>query len=109
MKLITKEISKKAQAAFGVYSTTEFAEQEVIAKFFDPAGSWTWYLLNQNPQDTDYLWGIVDGFEVEVGSFSLSELQTARNHLGIGIERDLYFKPTNAKQLLDSLNAKERE
>jgi len=65
--------------------------------------------LNQDPHDTDFLWGIVDGFEVEIGSFSLSELQTARNHLGIGIERDLYFKPTNAQHLLDSLNAKERE
>ena len=106
MKLMTKEISKKAQAAFQTYSTTEFAEQEVIAKFFDPAGSWTWYLLNQDPQDTDFLWGIVDGFEVEIGSFYLSELETTRNAFGLGIERDLYFKPTNAKQLLDNLNAR---
>ena len=109
MKLITKEIGREAQAAFKTYSTKGFEEQNVIAKFFDPAGSWTWYLLNQDPQDTDYLWGIVDGFEVEIGSFSLSELQTARNHLGIGIERDLYFKPTNAQHLLDSLRSRRGE
>jgi hypothetical protein len=50
-------------------------EQKIVAKFFNPTGSWTWYLMNQDPDDPDYLWGIVKGFEVEIGSFSLSDLR----------------------------------
>lgn len=104
MKLMTKEIEKKAQAAFATYSTTELKDMQVVAKFFNPCGSWTWYLLNQDPADPDYLWGIVSGNEVEMGSFSLSELQGFKGPLGIGIERDRWFKPMNAKELWDKLN-----
>jgi hypothetical protein len=42
----------------------------------------------------------VDGFEKELGYFSLSELQNATGHLGLKIERDLYFKPTTLEELL---------
>lgn len=104
MKLITKEIEKKAQAQFSQGSSFE---QTVVAKFFDPCGSWTWYLMNQDPEDPDYLWGIVKGFEVEMGSFSLSELESVKGPLGIGIERDLYFKSITAKELWGKLQAGE--
>ena len=75
----------------------------MVAKFFDPTGSWTWYLMNQDPQDPDYLWGIVKGFEVEIGSFSLSELQAIRGRFGLGIERDLYFTPRPASEVWENL------
>ena len=110
MKLMTKEIEKKAQKAFAAYCTTELKDMEVVAKFFDPAGSWTWYLLNQDPADPDYLWGIVSGNEIEMGSFSLSELSKRPLRINgftvgtIGIERDRWFKPMNAKELWDKLN-----
>jgi len=100
MKLMTKEIERKARAQFPKGSDFE---QLVVAKFFDPTGGWTWYLMNQDPEDQDYLWGIVDGFEVEAGSFSLSELQTFRGRFGLGIERDLHFKPQPAKVIWDKL------
>lgn len=100
MKLMTKEIEKKAQAQFSQGSSFE---QMVVAKFFDPCGSWTWYLLNQDPKDPDYLWGIVKGFEIEMGSFSLSELESVKGPLGLGMERDLYFKPITAKELWERL------
>jgi len=99
--LITKAIAKKAQAQFPKGSDMS---QLVVAKFFDPSGSWKWFLMNQDPDDPDYLWGIVKGFEVEVGSFSLSELSTVKGALGIGIERDLYFDPKPASEILDKLN-----
>lgn len=105
MKLMTKEIEKKAQAAYAEYCNKELWEVQVVAKFFDPCGSWTWYLINQDPADPDYLWGIVRGFEVEMGSFSLSELTAHKGKLGIGIERDLHFKPMNAKEVWEQLLA----
>jgi len=102
MKLMTKAIEKKAQRQFAKGSDMS---QMVVAKFFDPCGSWTWYLMNQDPNDPDYLWGIVKGFEVEMGSFSLSELSTVKGRLGLGMERDLYFTPKAAKEIWDKVNA----
>lgn len=101
MKLMTKEIEKKAQKQFSQGSDMT---QLVVAKFFDPCGGWTWYLMNQDPEDPDYLWGIVKGSEVEMGSFSLSELSNHRGQLGLGIERDLHFNPQPAEEIWDRLN-----
>jgi hypothetical protein len=101
MELLTKEISEKLQEQFPMGSDFE---QMVIAKLFDPCGSWTWYLMNQDPEDPDYLWGIVDGFEVEMGSISLSELESFKGKFGLGIERDLYFNPIPAREIWEKLN-----
>jgi hypothetical protein len=101
MKLLTKEISHKLQEQFP--KGADFG-QMVVAKFFDPCGSWSWYVMNQDPEDPDYLWGIVDGFEVEMGSFSLSELESGNGRLGLGLERDLYFKPIPASEVWEKLN-----
>ena len=101
MKLMTKEIEKKAQSQYPLGSDLS---QNIVAKFFDPCGSWTWYVMNQDPEDPDYLWGIVKGFEVEMGSFSLSELQSFKGRFGLGIERDLYFTPRPASEVWERLN-----
>jgi hypothetical protein len=51
-------------------------------------------------EKVDFLFfGLVSGFEVELGYFSLSELQGARGPLGLPIERDLHFEPTSLRQL----------
>jgi hypothetical protein len=50
--IMTKAIEKKAQ---GQFSKGSDMNQMVVAKFFDPCGSWTWYLMNQSPDDPDYL------------------------------------------------------
>ena len=38
--------------------------------------------------------GLVAGLEVELGYFSLTELQQVHGALGLPVERDLYFEPT---------------
>jgi len=101
MKLFTKEIEKKAQVQFHLGS--DLKKQVIVAKFFNPTGAGTWWLLNQDPNDTDYCWGIVQLHETEVGSFSKSELENYRGNLGLGIERDLYFKKLNAKELYNKI------
>jgi hypothetical protein len=101
MKLMTKAITKAAQKQYPLGSSFD---QKIVAKFFDPCSQWTWYLMNQDPDDPNYCWGIVKGFEVEMGSFSLSELQTFRNRFGLGIERDKYFDPLPAKEVWSRLN-----
>ena len=100
MMLMTKEISKLAIKQYPLGSDMN---QMIVGKFFDPTGSWTWYLMNQDPDDNDYLWGIVKGFEVEMGSFSLSELQSVKGAFGLGIERDKYFEPRKAEDVWKDL------
>ena len=101
MKLLTKSITEKAKKQ---YDEGSDMEQMVVAKFFNPMGSWTWYLMNLH-EDKDYAWGIVDGFAVEMGSFSMSELQSTKLPLGLGIERDTSFKSVKASELWKELNA----
>ena len=70
------------------------AQEEPIAhiKLFDPTGSWTWYIAGYDA-DSRLAWGLVDGFEREVGSFPMAELVAIRGRFGLPIERDLYWAP----------------
>lgn len=102
MKLFTKAIEAKAQAQYPLGADME--KQVIVAKFFNPSGAGTWWLMNQDPNDTDYLWGVVDLFEIEVGNFSKSELENYVGVYGLVIERDLYFEEVNAKVLFEILN-----
>ena len=56
MKLLTKSITEKAKEQ---YDEGSDMEQMVIAKFFNPIGNGTWYLMNMD-KDEDYCLGIVD-------------------------------------------------
>jgi hypothetical protein len=88
MELLIKEIREKFKK-IGSQENVPVEEQVCVAKFFDPTGSWTWYATEFDGEDTFF--GLVDGFELEWGSFSLSELQSVKGRLGLGIERDLYI------------------
>ena len=101
MQLLTKEIKTKAEKQ---YKDGSDMSQEVVAKFFDPVGSFTWYLMNKDPE-SGYCWGIVDGMAVEIGSFGLTELEEHTGHFGLGIERDTSFEPVKAIKIWDKLNA----
>jgi hypothetical protein len=92
MKLLTEALKKKIPA---LYSSQEQEEQrKFVCKFFDPCGSWTWYVLEGSDRGNgDWLfYGLVDGMEKEWGYFTLSDLESVRGPLGIGIERDIYFE-----------------
>ena len=68
-------------------------------KFFTPDANWTWYASEFNGKDI--LFGLVIGLEIELGYFSLSELQSVRGPLGLPIERDLHFEPKTLRELRD--------
>ncbi len=101
MKLFTKAIEAKAQAQYHLGNDLE--KQVVVAKFFNPTCAGTWYLINQDPRDNDYLWGICHIFVWEVGSFSKYKLENFKGRFGLGIERDLHFEEVNAKILFNNL------
>jgi len=68
-------------------------------KFFTPDSNWTW--LASEFDGEDILFGLVVGLEIELGYFSLSELQSVKGPLGLPIERDLYFEPQSLRSLRD--------
>ena len=89
MLLLTKELEKKFEKQ-GDTSMNELEDTKVIAKFFDPTGSWTWFAFDYNPE-TKMCFGCVHGQFNELGYFSLAELEEVKGPLGLGIERDRYF------------------
>lgn len=102
MKLFTKDIDKKLFAQF--MKGSDLSSQMVVAKIFNPYGRGTWYIINSDPNDPDYLWAIVKIIDVEVGSVSRSELETLRvPPFRLNLERDMSFTPMNAKELYDGL------
>ncbi len=65
----------------------------VVAKFFNPSGSGTWWATEFDPKMRVFF-GYVSLFGDECdewGSFSLDELKEFKGPFGLGIERDLYF------------------
>jgi len=63
--------------------------------------------FNSDPNDPDYLWGIVELFEgePEVGSFTRTELESLKvGKFKLPIERDLYFDPINALEVYNGLS-----
>lgn len=91
VKLMTKEIESKMPA---LYSTDGKNEKEVAVKFFTPFSNWTWYVFEgQKQENGDWLFfGMVEGFEKELGYFSLSELEAVNKGKAVQlIERDRLF------------------
>ena len=89
MQLMTPELEQQFPPLYETEGRDP-KDIKVIAKFFDPCGSWTWYATEFDPEYRVFF-GFVRGFEGELGYFSLNELQSVKGPLGLGIERDLYF------------------
>jgi len=89
MKLLTITLKRRF---------TQIGRQEnskdphVIAKFFSPVGTATWYAAEYYPEDNT-CFGYVTGLgHNEWGYFSISELESVKvPPFGLSIERDLYF------------------
>lgn len=97
MLLITKEALKRLPPLYGQEKAGE--EAMIHVKLFTPDSSWTWYITEFDPQ-TGECFGLVDGFEKELGYFSLRELMEVRGPRGLYIERDLWWKPRPLSDLL---------
>ncbi len=90
MKLLTDELIKTLPP---LYSTENIKDPLIQCKFFTPDSSWSWYVLEFD-KTNEIFFGYVCGLERELGYFSLQELESVKGQLGLGIERDISFKPT---------------
>ena len=93
MKLLTKEIKDNLKP-LRTFDNTAPENIPIIAKFFDPCGSYTWYVTEgeEDPRGDWIFYGLVDGQYKELGNFRLCELESVRGQFGLGIERDIHFK-----------------
>lgn len=107
MELLPQEIKNKLPA---LYSQEKESDPIVHVKYFDPTGSWTWYATEgEEMEDGDFLFfGLVVGFESEIGYFTLNQLKTAKERCTglqrLPIERDLYFKPCRLSEVKEKHN-----
>jgi hypothetical protein len=94
--LMTNEIKEQLPA---LYSNEEIGLDAVApVKYFSPDSGWTWYASEYSDKDKIFF-GLVIGYEIEFGLFSLSELQSTRGPLGLQIERDLYYQAETLRKL----------
>jgi hypothetical protein len=102
MNLLTDELKQRLPA---LYSSERDNDPIVWAKFFTPWARWTWYAIEFD--GTDLFFGLADGFERELGYFSLKELESVRGPAGLRVERDLYFQPVKLSVLNERLTSAE--
>lgn len=104
MKLLTQEIRKKLPP---LYSQEDKGGKAVVyLKMFTPDSNWTWLITEGEPvldssgTEIDFqFFGLVHGFEKELGYFNLKELESVRGGLGLPIERDLYWTPKTLEEI----------
>ena len=100
MKLLTDELIKTLPP---LYSTENIKDPLIQCKFFTPDSSWSWYVLEFD-KTNEIFFGYVCGLERELGYFSLQELESVKGQLGLGIERDISFKPTKLSVIKRNTN-----
>lgn len=97
--LLTKSILRRlidnGLAQQRVKGTCKEIDHIPVVKLFDPVGAATWILTEIDPDDHDIAWGLCDlGVRCPAfGTVSLAELASIKGPLGLGIERDLYWRP----------------
>uniref|UniRef100_UPI0040470D06 DUF2958 domain-containing protein n=1 Tax=Aliarcobacter sp. TaxID=2321116 RepID=UPI0040470D06 len=88
-KLIPKDLLEQIPK---LYETEEHTDPIAHIKLF--LDGWTWF-ITEISIDNDICFGyVISPFGVELGYFSLEEIKSIKGTLGIGVERDLSFKPT---------------
>ena len=89
MELIPQEAKQQIPK---LYETEEQNNPIAYVKLF--LDGWTWY-ITEISIDGDISFGyVISPFGAELGYFSLEEIKGIKGSLGIGVERDLEFKPT---------------
>lgn len=89
MKLMTKEVLKRLPP---LYSQEKVEDPIAQVKFFNPTGAGTWYLTEYDPEEK-LGFGLCVIQEAELGYVSIEELEQFRGRFGLGIERDIHWKP----------------
>ena len=91
MELIPKNLINKLNIP-KLYETEEQTDPIAYVKLF--LDGWTWFITEISIDKNICFGYVVSPFGAELGYFSLEEIKNIKGSLGIGVERDLEFKPT---------------
>ena len=94
--LIPKELIEEMNIP-KLYETEEQKDPIAHIKLF--IDGWTWYIIEIDKSDYNTCYGLVDGFEQELGYFSLSELESISDSYGLKAELDSSFKATKLSKI----------
>ena len=98
MKLLTQAIKNQLPKLYAT-KAIPLKEKEIVCKFFNPCGAGTWYVVEGQQEEDDFiLWGLVDLAWTGVRVLSLNELEAISLPFGLKIERDLYFSQSKVAQ-----------
>ena len=100
MNLIPQDIVNKIP---NLYETENQEEKICYVKLFLPSSNWTWYIIEINKEDNNTCFGLVDGFEQELGYFTLRELENLKGLFGLKVELDTSFQPTKLSKIKASI------
>lgn len=95
-KLMTRELGASIPPLYANEHVADYGTVVAVAKLFCPFNNWTWYVTEWDAS-TGYCFGVITGFETELGYFDLDDLAelTAPMFKNLpAIERDLDWKPT---------------
>jgi len=104
MLLLTEKLKKELPKLYANEGKSS-EEVKVIAKFFYPAGRFTWYVTEGEKRgDNDWIFfGYVKGNtpqDDELGYFTLSQLSSSGNML-FQVERDKFFGKHTLKEVIE--------
>ena len=92
-QLMTQKLAEAIPALGANENARDYDEVLAPGKLFSPYSGWTWYITEMDPA-TGTCFGLVEGFERELGYFDLSELAETTVFGGVpAVERDLYWQP----------------
>ncbi|RGW69579.1 DUF2958 domain-containing protein [Collinsella sp. AF11-11] len=88
-QLMTVEIAKTVP---GLYGQDGAEDPTVYAHYFSCVNGWDWWLLEFD--GTDEAFGLVEGYDDELGYFSIKEMAELNRQMGFAaVERDEHFSP----------------
>ena len=92
-KLMTKELGDTIPAIGANENAADYDDVLAPAKFFSPYSNWNWFVTEWDAE-TGLCFGLVEGFEMELGYFDLTELAEVTVFGGVpAVERELYWQP----------------
>src|SRR5689334_19646643 len=88
--LLDQDSRNRLPKFYGLDSRELGLKAKAVVKFVAPDTNWIWYASEFDGEDLFY--GLIVCHEPKVGFFSLSELESLNDALGIIVERDPNFE-----------------
>ena len=94
MNLLNQQLIER----FKEVGAQDIQDPIIITKFFASWSSWTWYATSYD-EESGMFFGLIKGTHTELGYFSMKDLKRLQGPLGLGIERDLYWREKKLSEL----------